>query len=282
MMCACICTAQQSPLVLTQSITEKTILIDNRIPGIFTYPSYKCPQTKQLSAVLLLHGFGSNKNEVGNMYEKLAKKLAENGIASLRVDFTGWGDSHEPMENSNLDNMLSDAQRSYQFLQKNKRINSKRIAIIGFSLGAYIGFELAKFEKNALALVMLSPVGNPPVEFSHSLHVNNLDPSSKSEKNQFDLGWRTVSLGKSFFSSVQNSPSLKQLGKVDMPILAISANEDASHQYLTVIEQSSSQYNVTITLNNSDHIFGIKTDHDQSEIVIDFINNWLASKMIRQ
>ncbi len=214
------------------------------------------------------------------MYEKLAKKLAENDIASLRIDFTGWGDSHEPMELSNLDNMLSDARIAYLFLQKSKLINSKKIAITGFSLGAYIGFKLAKYEKNSIALVMLSPVGNPPVEFSHSLHLNNLDPSNKNEKKLFDLGWRTVSLGKSFFSSVQNSPSLKHLGKLDIPILAISANEDESHQYLTAIRQSSSQDNVTITLNNSDHIFGIRTVNDQSELVINFVGDWLKSVSI--
>ena len=275
MVCACTYAAQQNSLV----IKEKTILIDNRIPSIFSYPQYTDRQTKQLSAVLLLHGFGSHKNEVGNMYERLAHKLAKNGIASLRIDFTGWGDSHEPMENSNLDNMLSDAKMAYQFLQKNNLINSKKIAITGFSLGAYIGFKLAKFEKNSIALVMLSPVGNPPIELGHSLHVKSLDPSDKREKNEFDLGWRTISLGKSFFASLQSSPSLKQLGKLDIPILAISANEDESHHYLTTIIQSSPKDNVMITLYKSDHIFGIKTTHDQSEMVIDFVNDWLANNV---
>jgi len=46
---------------------------------------------RAVPAVLLLHGFASSKDEVGNMYAREAKALAEKGIASLRIDFAGFG-----------------------------------------------------------------------------------------------------------------------------------------------------------------------------------------------
>lgn len=268
------------PGSLSTVIQEKNILIDKRIPGIFCYPENIGKKIARLPAVLLLHGFGSHKNEVGNLYEKLAYKLAKKGIASLRIDFSGWGDSREPMEGSNLLNMLTDAEASYQFLRTNRLINSKKISICGFSLGAYIAFRLAELEKDCFALIMLSPVGNPAVDFKQLLHLLSLEPSTKTEKNTYNLGWRIVSLGKSFFSSLLNNPSLDKLSQLNTPILAIAANEDFSYQYLKTISKASLKDNIIISLQNSNHIFGIKSTNDQSSIVLDFVNDWLVDKVI--
>lgn len=257
------------------TIKEQAILINHRIPGIFCSPAGTPHKTKKYPAVLLLHGFGSHKNEVGNLYERLAHKLAKQGIASLRIDFSGWGDSKEAMEESNLDNMITDAEISYQFLRTNPAIQN--ISICGFSLGAYIGFRLAQIEKESRALIMLSPAGDPSSDLKQLLKLSSLDPKTKRDKNEFDLGWRVVSLGKSFFSSLMNTPSLEKLGSINIPILAISATEDFSYQYMKTIRKNSTSDQIIVSLNHSDHIFGIKSAHDQSAIVIDFIKDWLVS-----
>ncbi len=41
----------------------------------------------EFPAVLMLHGFGSSKDEVGDMYKREARYLARRGYASLRIDF---------------------------------------------------------------------------------------------------------------------------------------------------------------------------------------------------
>ena len=59
------------------------------IPAIVTLPETggKHP------CVIMCHGTASDKNEVGNMYADLADSLAAKGIASVRFDFAGCGDS---------------------------------------------------------------------------------------------------------------------------------------------------------------------------------------------
>jgi len=42
-------------------------------------------------SVLLLHGWNADMNEVGNLYADLAGRLAERGIASFRISFSGEG-----------------------------------------------------------------------------------------------------------------------------------------------------------------------------------------------
>jgi len=63
---------------------EKTIKFSHTV-GIFNNAGDKAP------AVLLLHGFASSKDEVGNLYKQLSDELFKVGISSLRIDFRGWG-----------------------------------------------------------------------------------------------------------------------------------------------------------------------------------------------
>ena len=59
-----------------------------QIPAVLTLPQQRdCP------VVILCHGTGSDKNEAGNGYVYLASRLAAKGIASLRFDFIGTGES---------------------------------------------------------------------------------------------------------------------------------------------------------------------------------------------
>lgn len=46
-----------------------------------------------MPTVILCHGTGSQKNEVGNLFVELSRKLLNIGIASIRFDYAGCGDS---------------------------------------------------------------------------------------------------------------------------------------------------------------------------------------------
>ncbi|MDR0597372.1 MAG: hypothetical protein LBG14_02580 [Treponema sp.] len=60
-------------------------------------------------AVVMLHGYGSNKDEAGNGYKLIAAELAKKGIASLRIDFMGNGDSKADFVDFDPDKGASDA-----------------------------------------------------------------------------------------------------------------------------------------------------------------------------
>ena len=58
------------------------------IPGVLTVPDEGA-----YAAVVMLHGTGSNKDEAGNGYATAAPLMALQGLATLRIDFMGNGDS---------------------------------------------------------------------------------------------------------------------------------------------------------------------------------------------
>ena len=83
----------------------------------------------------MLHGFGSYKDEVGNMYKRLAAGLAAKGIASLRIDFSGFGKSDGDTGSTTVGGQVKDAEAAYKYLVDSKAVDSARIGVIGFSLG---------------------------------------------------------------------------------------------------------------------------------------------------
>jgi len=55
----------------------------------------------------MAHGHGGNRDEAGG-FTRMAEALAQRGIASVRMDFPGCGDSQEPFTQNNLGNMVKD------------------------------------------------------------------------------------------------------------------------------------------------------------------------------
>ena len=106
---------------------ERTVTLEGGIQGIVLEPEADSP----LPAVLMLHGFGSQKDEVGNMYQRLAAALGEQGIASLRIDFRGWGESAGKMEESTVQSQIDDAATAYEYLKGLDFVDPARIGVVG-------------------------------------------------------------------------------------------------------------------------------------------------------
>jgi pimeloyl-ACP methyl ester carboxylesterase len=170
-------------------ITHEVQLV-NEIAGILTKPT-----TQTFPAVLLLHGFASDKNEVGDMYQNLALKLAKNNIASLRIDFRGWGESTGKMSDTTIDGQINDASVALDFLEKEASLKQNKLGLVGFSLGGAIAMILAANNPDRVsAIAVWSSVGRLENDFRESLGDHVFDIAKKHGSVEVDLGWRRVEL----------------------------------------------------------------------------------------
>src|SRR4029453_11813542 len=91
---------------------------------------------------LMLHGFASHKDEVGDMYLREARALAQRGIASLRIDFAGTGDSEQRYTANTWTGMVADAVVASDWLVHNPRTIDDQVGVLGFSMGSKVGLGL--------------------------------------------------------------------------------------------------------------------------------------------
>jgi hypothetical protein len=124
-------------------------------------------------AALLLHGYTSRKER---MADTIGAGLLDVGIASLAIDLPLHGDREAaPDELTAIRNPIAMLQRwraaldegtlALRYLGAHQAVDHGRIALVGYSLGAYLAVTLAARERSVRALVLAAggdlPDGGP-------------------------------------------------------------------------------------------------------------------------
>ncbi len=129
--------------------------------GLKVFGVLHLPETKtesKIPAVLFCHGFGGNKIGKFRLAVKLAERLSQIGIASLRIDFRGSGDSEGDFADTTIQTQLDDAKIALQYLQEHPSIDTSNIAVAGRSLGGAIATHLAAEHGQIRALALWCPL----------------------------------------------------------------------------------------------------------------------------
>jgi pimeloyl-ACP methyl ester carboxylesterase len=126
------------------------------VRGVLHTPETETPAP----AVLWLHGFFGHRGETHRLFVEGARRLAKLGIASLRFDFRGCGDSDGEFSDTAIATQVEDARQALAVLRAQPGIDSDRLAVVGYSLGSAIASQLAD-EAGLGAMVHWSPVVFP-------------------------------------------------------------------------------------------------------------------------
>lgn len=237
---------------------ETTVLLNGGIAATLNIPDSVAPDAPPAPAVLMLHGFGSSRNEVGNMFASQADALAAMGIASLRIDFRGFGKSDGDTGATTVDSQLDDAKVGLAYLSKVKGIDSARVGVLGFSLGGGVGMLAAAEEPQKIkSLVTWSSVGDFKADFLASLGQKAFDRAKEDGIVGLDLGWRTIALKQAFFDSLENRKLDEAIGKYPGAYMAIAGAKDASAAYVEkFVSLAKGQNKISYIVPDTDHIFG--------------------------
>ncbi|MEF9497038.1 alpha/beta hydrolase [Chlamydia sp. 04-14] len=96
--------------------------------------------------VILFHGFrGSTVGGLTGSYRKIARSLAQAGIASVRFDMAGCGNSEGIATEVPIRTYLRNGEDILYTVTQYPEINPHRLGIAGFSLGCHTAFHLASF-----------------------------------------------------------------------------------------------------------------------------------------
>ncbi|MCR5414243.1 MAG: lysophospholipase [Kiritimatiellae bacterium] len=143
-----------------QSENEKKISIQGpkgTLSAIVRLPAAVQPSAKHPVAVLC-HGFGGDKCERGGMFREIADALARRGVASVRFDFNGHGESEGAMRDMTVLNEIEDAKHVVEWARKRPWCNGK-VFLVGHSQGGVVASMTAgELGASAISgLVLLAP-----------------------------------------------------------------------------------------------------------------------------
>lgn len=111
----------------------------------------KCP------IVIICHGFGGNRDRGTTCM--IGQQLPAKGIATLRFDFNGHGESEGRMQDMTVLNEIEDAKCVYQYVSTLPFVDTDKIAILGASQGGVVTSMTAGElgHKKLAATVLLCP-----------------------------------------------------------------------------------------------------------------------------
>jgi pimeloyl-ACP methyl ester carboxylesterase len=230
-------------------------------------------------AVLMLHGFASHRDEVGGMYARMAARLATLGIASLRIDFRGWGASAGEMAATTVGGQVEDALAAHGALAALDVVNPARLGVLGFSLGASIAVLAAGANPGAFrSLALWSSTHDLRAAFLAEMGAAVFEAAARQGEVSVDLGFRQVVLRRAFFDSLSAHDYAAAFAGYQGALLVAAGSRDHSAESLPWYRQHArSALQCFYRVDGADHIFNVlSADAATSESVIATTAAWLA------
>jgi len=141
---------------------------DSAIPAVFLLPDGGGTSP----GVLMLHGYSSRKEHLS---DGLGMALLGRGIASLSIDLPLHGTRQDPVQAQAARSPLTmfslwrqareESQLAARFLRARAEVDAECTAVLGYSLGSYLGVQLAADDRAVRAVVLAAggdlPRGTP-------------------------------------------------------------------------------------------------------------------------
>ncbi len=232
----------KSPVYSESAITLKAST--GNIYGTLTLPS----NTQKMPVVLIIAGSGPTDRNCNaaiglktNAYKMLAEGLAEKGIASLRFDKRGIGESKSAMKSESelrFETYINDVISWISLLKADNRFS--RLILLGHSEGSLIGIVAAE-KTDVSALVSVAGIGRTADKVLQDQLKSKLPPQLLFESNrildslrkgktvskvdQSLLALYRQSVQQYLISWIKYDPA-KEISKLKVPVLIIQGITD--------------------------------------------------------
>jgi putative redox protein len=235
--------------------------------GVTLSGALETPQSAPRCYALFAHCFTCGKDVAAA--SRISRALTQAGIAVLRFDFTGLGNSDGDFANTNFSSNLQDLLAAVAFLREHYQAPE---LLIGHSLGGAAVLAMAGSVEEARAVVTIGA----PHRADHVMQnfAASLDEIKASGEAKVTLAGRQFRITKQFIDDIEQYDR-SGLGKLRKALLVMHAPLDktVSIEEAEKIYREAKHPKSFISLDNADHLLSRKAD---SEYVAATIASWAS------
>lgn len=212
---------------------------------------------------LFAHCFTCSKDVVAA--QVISRELAQRGIAVLRFDFTGLGNSQGDFSNTNFSSNVNDLVSACLHLEKEFRPVE---VLIGHSLGGAAVLQAATQLKAVAAVVTIGAPSDP----GHIEQVlqKDLDTIREDGKAQVTLVGRSFTIKKQLLDDISETKLLQGVKTFRKALLVMHAPLDniVSIDHAATLFLAAKHPKSFVTLDNADHLLTRENDGRYAAAVI--------------
>lgn len=227
---------------------------------------------KPKAYVLFAHCFTCSKNL--QAVKHISDAFTQQGMAILRFDFTGLGQSKGAFADTNFSSNLSDLKEAYRFMEE---VYEAPQILVGHSLGGAAALHVAGSLPKVQAV---ATVGAPatPTHVSHLLEQGREDLESKGVA-EIDIGGRPITIKKQFLDDLQANEAGGTIRQLKKALLIMHSPQDTivGINNAQEIYQEAMHPKSFVSLDRADHLL---TDEADARYVAMMIARW-AERYVR-
>ena len=215
----------------------------------------------------MLHGTGSTRDEAGDGYRYAAPILADQyGIATIRIDFPGNGDSTADYMQYNFHTAVADAKAAADYMAALDCIDGDAIGVMGWSQGGTDALLACAWEPETFKS-LVTWAGAPDMMLDGFFSEADYEEAKANGFFVMEFDWRdSLNVGLQWCDDVANTDVLKEFSEgYDGPVLAIAGtNDDTVDPSWSekIVAASSNGESATYFIEGMDHTFNVFAEED--------------------
>lgn len=248
-------------------LTESQNVIIHNPHGLGLAARVELPETLLRGMAMIAPAFGCAKDIL--IASRTARRLLHYGIGSLRIDFTGVGQSEGDFSLTNLDTQIQDFVSAADWLRLHVRAPD---LLIGHSFGGLVALDTSHQVPEVRACVTIATPSSP----AHVLTIIGPAKSNAIEQHgatEIEVNRQRYTLRQQFVDNARQYDMQQRIGKLNVPLLMLHSPRDdmVPMHHAHALFEAASHPKSLIAIEDADHMV---YERPASEFVADTIGLW--------